>query len=60
MRDLGTPFYPRRFFKTIREKFSSQSNIAVVRLRQKPVAAAFLVHYRNKMEMPWAKFVEVF
>ena len=60
MRDLGTPVYPRRFFKTILEKFSGQSNIAVVRLRQKPVAAAFLVHYQNKMEIPWASSLRSF
>jgi FemAB-related protein (PEP-CTERM system-associated) len=54
MRDLGTPVYPRRFFRAILATFPESSSLAVVRLRGKPVAAAFLFEHRDTMEIPWA------
>lgn len=54
MRDLGTPVYSRKFFATILESLPGQSHLVVLRLRGRPVAAAFLVGDRDLMEIPWA------
>jgi FemAB-related protein (PEP-CTERM system-associated) len=54
MRDLGTPVYAKRFFRTILEHLPTQSHIVVLRLRGRPVAAAFLLGDRDLMEIPWA------
>jgi serine/alanine adding enzyme len=57
MRDLGTPVYGKRFFQQILEKFPSQSNIITVKLDNKPVAAAFLLGYKETLEIPWASTI---
>lgn len=54
MRDLGTPVYPKKFFKAIVAKFPQCARLLVVESRGKPVAAAFLVIDRNRAEIPWA------
>ena len=56
MRDLGTPVYPRQFFSRILETHEA-SAIAVVRLRDEPVAAGFLLGFRERLEIPWASSV---
>ncbi len=57
MRDLGTPVYSRRFFEQILQTFPQQSNIVVVRLENRPVAAAFLLAHGDRMEIPWASTI---
>jgi serine/alanine adding enzyme len=54
MRDLGTPIHPVRFFRTILRAMPDCTQIALVRLRGEPVAAAFLVEHNGTMEIPWA------
>ncbi len=54
MRDLGTPVYGKNFFRNILVALPTQSHIVIVRLNGKPVAAAFLLGYRDMMEIPWA------
>jgi serine/alanine adding enzyme len=54
MRDLGTPVYPKRFFAAILETFPRETRIVVVRLSGRPVAAAFLLSHRDRLEIPWA------
>jgi serine/alanine adding enzyme len=54
MRDLGTPVYGKDFFRNILEAFPLQSSIMTVRLDNHPVAAAFLLGYRETLEIPWA------
>ncbi|MFT3929922.1 MAG: FemAB family PEP-CTERM system-associated protein [Spongiibacteraceae bacterium] len=54
MRDLGTPVYGKNFFRNILTAFPQQAHIVSVRLRGKPVAAAFLLGHRDMMEIPWA------
>jgi serine/alanine adding enzyme len=54
MRDLGTPVYPRRFFETILRKFSAHCQLLVIDWRGEPAAAAFLVFWRRRAEIPWA------
>ena len=54
MRDLGTPVYSKQFFKSILENFPDEASLALVTHKQKPVAAGFLLGYRDKLEIPWA------
>jgi serine/alanine adding enzyme len=54
MRDLGTPIYGRSFFHQILRQFSDSAHVAVVYLRQLPVAAGFLYGFRTLLEIPWA------
>jgi FemAB-related protein (PEP-CTERM system-associated) len=54
MRDLGTPVYPKRWFAAILQAFPARSRLFVVRHRGAPVAAAFVIGYRGRLEIPWA------
>ncbi|MDB6063064.1 MAG: hypothetical protein JWM78_3167 [Verrucomicrobiaceae bacterium] len=54
MRDLGTPVYGKEFFRNILTAMPNQSHLVIVRLNNKPVAAAFLLGHRDMMEIPWA------
>ena len=54
MRDLGTPVYPKKFFKEILLEFPNQAFLMTVSYQGKPVAAAFLLGYRDRLEIPWA------
>ncbi len=54
MRDLGTPVYPKKFFKEILLEFPHQAFLMAVSYRGNPVAAAFLLGYRDRLEIPWA------
>lgn len=57
MRDLGTPVYPKRFFRSIVERFRENTWIATVSMGNAPVAAGILVGYRDRMEVPWASSI---
>jgi FemAB-related protein (PEP-CTERM system-associated) len=54
MRDLGTPVYGRRFFRTVLEEFPGDAELCVVRADRQPVAAALLLHGRGVTEVPSA------
>lgn len=54
MRDLGTPVYPKRFFEAILRRFEPQCQLVVIDWRGVPAAAAFLVFWRGRAEIPWA------
>ena len=54
MRDLGTPVYPKRFFRNMLESFSETSSICAVYSGAKPVAAGFLIGFKDTLEIPWA------
>jgi len=54
MRDLGTPVYGKAFFLEILKSFPDSSRIAVVYLKDQPVAAGFLYAFRGVLEIPWA------
>ena len=57
MRDLGTPVYSRALFQAILAAYPEQCDLVVVRLNGKPVAGAFLLRFRGRMEIPWASSV---
>jgi serine/alanine adding enzyme len=54
MRDLGTPVYARSFFAAVLRSLPDSSWICTVWLGDVPVAAGFLVGYRDTLEIPWA------
>ncbi len=60
MRDLGTPVYAKKLFKNILEEFPKHTFIAVIYLNDLPVAAAFLVGYKQIIEIPWASSIREF
>jgi len=54
MRDLGTPVYSRALFADILNTFEAHARICVVYWEGKPVSTGFLMHYKDKLEIPWA------
>ncbi len=60
MRDHGTPVYAMEFFQDMASTFPQSTHVAVVRLKGKPVAAAFLISYRDTLEIPWAASIRKF
>ncbi len=53
MRDLGTPVYSKKFFINIINK-CKDTHIVIIYYKSKPVSAAFLLGWRDTMEIPWA------
>jgi serine/alanine adding enzyme len=60
MRDLGTPVYGKRFFEAILRELPASTWICCVYLGQRPVAAGFLVGFRDMLEIPWASSLRQF
>ena len=58
MRDLGTPVYGKSFFSEILQNFAGHSKIIVISIENQPVAAAFLLSYKNTLEIPWASTIK--
>lgn len=59
MRDLGTPVYGKRFFRQMLNAQGGRGRLVVVYLDRKPVGCAFLLGFRERMEIPWASTVRV-
>ena len=54
MRYLGTPVYPKHFFRNILEGFPEKTWICSVSMGNTPVAAGFLAGFKDRLEIPWA------
>jgi serine/alanine adding enzyme len=54
MSHLGTPVYPKSFFRNILENFPSCTWICSVFLGKIPIASGFLVGFKKVLEIPWA------
>jgi serine/alanine adding enzyme len=54
MRDLGTPVYAKKFFATVLRELPDSACICSLYLHGKPVAAGFLIGFRDTLEIPWA------
>lgn len=54
MRDLGTPTYGRRLFKSILDEFPDEAEFCVVRHGTRSVAAALLFHQNGVTHVPSA------
>jgi serine/alanine adding enzyme len=57
MRDLGTPVYPRRFFRNILEAFPETTKIFGVYHERKMIAAGIASWFGDTLEMPWASSI---
>lgn len=44
MRDLGTPPFSKKLFRSMLDRFGDAAEVALVQLNGRPVAAAFLLH----------------
>jgi FemAB-related protein (PEP-CTERM system-associated) len=60
MRDLGTPVYPKVFFKRILETFGDTAEIFSVLFRKKVIASGMVTRYKKTLEMPWASSIRAF
>ena len=60
MRDLGTPVFAMDFFQDMARTFPESTHVAVVRLNGQPVSAAFLISFKDTLEIPWAASVRKF
>jgi len=60
MRDLGTPVFSRNLFLSILATFPEDAELCVVRLEQRPVAAAILIHGEGATEVPSASSLRDF
>lgn len=54
MRNLGTPVYPRDWFKNICRRLAGDVRILSLWDKGQPVASAFLIAFRDTLELPWA------
>ncbi len=54
MRDLGTPVYAKALFSHITRSAGTNCRIVVVNIGGRPVAGAFLLGFRDTLEIPWA------
>jgi FemAB-related protein (PEP-CTERM system-associated) len=54
MRDLGTPVYGKRLFRSILDHFPGDAELCVLRAAKIPVAGALLLHGRGVTEVPSA------
>ena len=60
MRDLGTPVNSKLLFKNILEGFPEDSKIGVVLKDNKPVAAGFIIGFKEILHVPWASSLRKF
>jgi FemAB-related protein (PEP-CTERM system-associated) len=60
MRDLGTPVYGKRFFRSILRQFGERAELCVVRAGDSPAAAAILLHGWGVTEVPSASSLRHF
>lgn len=60
MRDLGTPPYNKKFFKEILLRFPENSYLAVAKKQGEVAGAAFLLGYKDTLEIPWASTIRKF
>ncbi len=54
MRDLGTPVFNNRLFRTILAELPGEAELCVVRDGGRPIAAALLIHGKGRTEVPSA------
>jgi serine/alanine adding enzyme len=54
MRDLGSPFYGAELFRAILSTFPNDAELCVVNDKEKPIAAALLLHGWGVSEVPTA------
>jgi FemAB-related protein (PEP-CTERM system-associated) len=54
MRDLGTPVYPKDFFRNVLAAFPESTRIFAVLHQSRIIAAGLAMWFRDTIEVPWA------
>ena len=54
MRNLGTPVDRKDFFVNILKEFPGQTKILVAEYNKKPIAALFMLYFKDKVRVQWA------
>jgi FemAB-related protein (PEP-CTERM system-associated) len=57
MRDLGSPVHSRRLMSNVLEEFGGRCKILTVLKSKVPVAAGFIIGYKENLFNPWASFL---
>ena len=57
MRDLGTPVYSKQLFANVMKAFPESSWIVAAYKDNTPLAAGFLLGFRDTLEIPWASSI---
>lgn len=57
MRDLGTPVYAKGFFAAMLARFPEAARIVAIRRDGRAAGAAFLIGFRDRIEVPWVSTV---
>lgn len=60
MRDLGTPVYSPRFFRAVLETFPESSQVFLLKVDDRPVAASLVHWHGDTFEAPWASSLREF
>ena len=60
MRDLGTPVYPKEFFRNILELYADSWICTVYTRDGLPAASGFLIGFRDTLEIAWASSLRDF
>jgi FemAB-related protein (PEP-CTERM system-associated) len=60
MRDLGTPVFGRRLFRSVLKHFGSDAELCVVRTEGRAIAAGLVVHSHGITEVPSASALREF
>ncbi|MCX7793580.1 MAG: FemAB family PEP-CTERM system-associated protein [Thermodesulfovibrionales bacterium] len=60
MRDLGTPVYPKKFFKNIFKSYKDAWICVVFDSTSKPIASGILLGFKDIIEIPWASSLRRF
>jgi serine/alanine adding enzyme len=54
MRNLGTPAYPQSWFENLCRSYPDGAHVLTLWRENKPMAGAFLIEFRETLELPWA------
>jgi serine/alanine adding enzyme len=60
MRDLGTPVYTKHLFQSVIRELPDSTWIMSAYHQGRPVAAAFLVGFRDAIEVPWSSALRAY
>ncbi|WP_233148528.1 FemAB family XrtA/PEP-CTERM system-associated protein [Rhodopirellula sp. MGV] len=60
MRDLGTPVFSKKLFRSILSEFGSDAELCVVRSESQAIAAGLLIHSHGVSEVPSASSLREF
>jgi serine/alanine adding enzyme len=53
-RELGTPIFPKKFFRHILDEFKNNTNLIVVKYQKNVIGGMIFISYRKTFSDPWA------